>query len=139
MTKRFGTEILKLNNAYVNYRNKRLNEIGLTSSQTEVLREILTNPGITINELKNNLNLSQSTISGIVKRLEKKNIIFKIIDESDTRKSSISPSKFALDLETKLQIIADETNKKIFKNMSKKEIEIFENLIELAIFNLNNK
>ena len=54
-----------------------MQEYGLTSAQGEVVRTILHEPGITAAELKKRLGLSQSTVAGILERLENKRLIKK--------------------------------------------------------------
>ena len=67
-----ASTIVRLGNAVTYYRNVKMQEFGLTSAQGDVIRGILHEPGITATQLKRKLGLSQSTVAGILERLEKK-------------------------------------------------------------------
>ena len=78
--------LVKLGNAVTYYRNKKMENIDLTSIQSDVFIDIIRNPGITASELKDHVQLSQSTVAGIIARLESKLLISKVSDSNDARK-----------------------------------------------------
>ncbi len=86
------SNIVRLGNAVTYYRNMKMQEYGLTSAQGEVIRAILHEPGITAAELKKRLELSQSTVAGILERLETKGLIEKNLVDGDARKLSLIPT-----------------------------------------------
>ena len=70
-----ATLIVKLGNAVTYYRNLKMESIDLTSQQSDALIATLRTPGITASQLKEQLGLSQSTVAGIISRLESKGLI----------------------------------------------------------------
>ena len=70
-----ASDIVQLANAIIWLRNNQLQQFHLTSSQSDALLYILRQPEdqeITAGSLIQDLHLSQSTVAGIIKRLEAK-------------------------------------------------------------------
>lgn len=67
---------------------------GLTVPQITVLEELANEDGLSLKELSRRLSLSHSTVSGIIDRLEKRELVRRTPDEQDRRSSRIvlSPS-----------------------------------------------
>lgn len=67
---------------------------GLTVPQITVLEELANEDGLSLKELSRRLSLSHSTVSGIIDRLEKRELVQRTADEQDRRSSRImlSPS-----------------------------------------------
>jgi DNA-binding MarR family transcriptional regulator len=64
----------------------------LTVPQIAVMQEVVLHNGISLKDLSRRLSLAHSTVSGIVDRLEKRDMIERRTDQSDGRVSSIYPS-----------------------------------------------
>ena len=73
--------LVKLGNAVTYYRNLKMENLDLTSVQSDAFIATLRNPGITASQLKDCLQLSQSTTAGIIARLENKRLITKTLDK----------------------------------------------------------
>jgi DNA-binding MarR family transcriptional regulator len=65
----------------------------LTVPQVTVLTIVARQPGITLKELSHEVNLAHSTVSGIVDRLEKRELVERRADSADGRVSRIYPSE----------------------------------------------
>jgi DNA-binding MarR family transcriptional regulator len=63
--------------------------IGLTAPQVDLLRQLSFNDGLTLTQLSERLNLAHSTVSGIVDRLEQKEMVERRPDPHDRRIKSI--------------------------------------------------
>ena len=59
--------------------------IGLTAPQVDLLRQLSLNDGLTLTQLSERLSLAHSTVSGIVDRLERKQLIERRTDQQDRR------------------------------------------------------
>ncbi len=129
--------IVKLGNAVTYYRNLKMKDIELTSVQSDAIIATLRNPQITAAQLKEHLLLSQSTVAGIISRLENKGFIKKIADEEDARKSILMPTEEGLLLEEPLKEIAIETQQFLVEGMSEEEQEEFARLLQIALDNMN--
>lgn len=129
--------IVKLGNAVTYYRNLKMKDIELTSVQSDAIIAALRNLGITAAQLKEHLLLSQSTVAGIIARLESKGFIEKITDKDDARKSMLMPTEEGLLLEEPLKEIAMETQQFLVEGMSEEEQEEFARLLQIALDNMN--
>ena len=107
-----ATRAVQLGNAITWVRNQRTQFMRLTATQSEAIRYILKHyekKTLTAVELMENLQLSQSTVAGIIQRLEDKKLITRSADPHDARKSIIYPTEKGLELEEQLKQTAVET------------------------------
>ena len=134
-------KIIKLlNTIQKNYRKKVTEEIGcgefkdFTVQQIAIMLEVNAESGITLNELSKRVGLANSTVSGIVERLEKKRVIVKTRVENNKRAISIT---LAEDISKKMEEIKEIKNRytvEILSKFQEKEIdEIINSLEKLAI------
>lgn len=142
MTQEYVTvrKILQLSNSITNYRNQRMQEKELTSTQYDAIRYILKNPDnkeITASDLMDHLKLSQSTVAGILSRLEEKELIMRKPHPTDARKSIIIPTEKGLKLEEYLKKTAAEMENILMQSMNVKEQEEFNRLLQIALDNMN--
>lgn len=129
--------IVKLGNAVTNYRNQRMKNIELTSVQSDAIIATLRYPGIAATQLKEHLQLSQSTVAGIIARMENKGLITKTVDQEDARKAILMPTEQGYLLEEPLKEIALETQQYLVEGMTKEEQEEFARLLQIALDNMN--
>lgn len=134
-------KILHLGKAVQYYRNQILDVMELTPPQNDALMYILKNykdSEITASGVMEELQLSQSTVAGILKRLEKKELIIRQTDNKDTRKSLITPSEKAVGLDNMLRKTAMETEHILTENMSDEDIKTFNRLLQMALESMND-
>lgn len=129
--------IVKLGNAVTYYRNLKMQDIDLTSVQSDAVIAALRNPNITASQLKDELQLSQSTVAGIISRLEAKGLITKTVSSDDGRKIILNLTEQGLELENKLKEIALQTQQCLVEGMSDNEQEEFSRLLQIALDNMN--
>lgn len=70
----------------------------MNSSTISVLVRVMDEPKITLKELSSNVGLANSTVSGIVDNLVEKELLERVVDETDRRRILISPSQKALNI-----------------------------------------
>lgn len=129
--------IVKLGNAVTYYRNLKMEDIDLTSVQSDAMIATLREPGITASQMKEQLQLSQSTVAGIIARLENKGLIAKTADREDGRKAMLTPTEQGRLLEGPLKEVAVETHQALVDGMSEAEQEEFMRLLQIALDNMN--
>lgn len=136
---RTGHNIVQLSNALTRLANRKMRDTGLTASQSEAMRYILKHPDerITAADLMAQLDLSQSTVAGLIKRLEAKQLICRHTDAQDARRSVILPTERGFALRSELRRIAMHTELELLRGMSECEITEFNRLLELAQANIN--
>lgn len=76
-------------NAVYNYFKRRLQDYDTTPSQYELLRCLWKHDGLTPSQLAQAMHLDTSSITGILGRLEKKNLISRVYSQEDRRSVSI--------------------------------------------------
>jgi DNA-binding MarR family transcriptional regulator len=110
--------------------DKALKEFDITAAQLSVIIQISsTEQPITAAEIAERLGSDRPTISGIINRLEKKNIVFKTYNPEDKRSSYLEIHKEAIKLIDKIKTISDELAVDIFSIYSKEEAKQFTTLL----------
>ncbi len=137
-----ATRIVQLGNAITWIRNQKTQFMDLTSTQSEAIRYILRNyeeKELTAADLMENLQLSQSTVAGIMQRLQNKGLIKRTISSDDNRKSIITPTEKGLELEAILREKAAETENILLNGMTEDERKEFNRLLVIALDNANTE
>lgn len=137
-----ATRVVQLGNSVTWLRNQKYQFMGLTAAQSETVAYILKNyedKELTANDVIKDLRLSQSTVAGIISRLEIKGLIVRKTHENDNRKSIIYPTEKGIELEEMLKEKAVETEAILLQGMSKEEQEEFNRLLQIALDNANNE
>lgn len=131
--------VVRLGNVVAWLRNQRMQQRGITSSQSDVIRYILKHrdQSVSAGDLMEQLSLSPSTMAGILKRLENKSLIIRKTDENDARKIIITPTKEGLALEDYLKETAAQTEEILLQGMTKAEQDEFYRLLKIALQNAN--
>lgn len=132
--------MIKLSNALIWFRNQELGAFDLTSSQFEVVRYLLQHRDCdtTAGDLMRKLELSQSTVAGILKRLNGKGLIERRTDEHDARRDFVTLTERGIALEESLQGIAVKTEGILLQGMSEAERAEFDRLLNIALENMNS-
>ncbi len=133
--------IVRLGNAVNRFRNIQMANIGLTATQGEVVRFVLSkhDKDLTAKDLMEYLNLSPSTVSGVVSRLCDNGFLEKRGDESDSRKIIIVPGAKCLELEETIRQTLIATSQMLLDGLSQDEKCEFERLLAHALHNMNNQ
>ena len=94
-----------------------INSHGLTGPQTLILKEISKAQVLTAGEIAKRVTLSQATVTDILNRLEKRNLISKNRSDGDRRKVLISATPKAIELLQKSPPLLQERFILRFKNL----------------------
>ena len=94
---------------------------------------------ITQKELANETGLAKNTITIMLERMEKNNLIKRIADENDKRKSLVILTDYANTLKKSFDEISEEMLKKVYKGFNEEEIDKFEEYLQRTIKNLEEK
>ena len=90
-------------------------------------------------ELATETGLAKNTITVMLEKMEKNNLIRKITDENDKRKSLVILTEHAKSLKKSFDEISDEMLKKVYKGFSEEEIDKYEEYLHRIIKNLEEK
>ncbi len=89
-------------------------------------------------DLEEKFNLRRATISDVLKRMEKRELIKRIPNPNDIRSKKIILADKANTFFNENHHQIDDLEKKAIKNISDEELEIFTNVLAKMISNLNN-
>lgn len=134
------TRARQLGNAITWLRNQSTQSMGLTATQSEAIRYILKNhelKPLTAADVMEALQLSQSTVAGIIQRLEGKELITRSPAPEDARKSIIIPTQKGLELEDNLKQSAVKTENILLQGMTPEDRAEFNRLLQIALDNIN--
>ncbi|MDP4142888.1 MAG: MarR family transcriptional regulator [Bacillota bacterium] len=102
---------------------KSFEDMGITAPQGMVLRTLGHNEKMKISDLSSHLGLSNSTVSGIVDRLEKQGMVERIRSEEDRRVVYVSSSPKFEKLHKELHNRAEENIRNIMKRGTPEDID----------------
>lgn len=117
-----------------------LDKVGLTAAQVQVLIYILRYSGsgreITAKELENRFQVSNPTMSGILKRLEKKGFIERRQGRIDKRNKQILIKGDAQGLRRMIEERVEQEKKRVFGSFTQEELEMLLQLMTKLLHNL---
>lgn len=119
--------------------NSDINIPPLTSTQIQILKYMIEhqNENVYQKDLEDVLNLRRATVSGVLQTMEKNNLIKREIYENDVRVKKIILNEKTKSIFLKNKQKIDEIEKNIIKNISKKDLDKFTQIIDKLITNLN--
>lgn len=112
-----------------------------TPTQMQILGYIIDNKYREVyqRDLEEKLNLRRSTISDVLQRMEKNGLIVRKIDSTDTRTKKIILTEKSREFFLTANNRMSELEKVAIKNISADELEIFSNVINKMIKNMNKE
>ena len=110
-----------------------------SGEQGKILFVLWQKDKITQKELATETGLAKNTITVMLEKMEKNNLIRRITDENDKRKSLVILTDYAKSLKKSFDEISDEMLKKVYKGFSEEEIDKYEGYLHRIIRNLEEK
>ena len=110
-----------------------------SGEQGKILFVLWRKDKITQKELASETGLAKNTITVMLEKMEKNNLIRKITDDNDKRKSLVILTDYAKSLKKPFDEISDEMLKKVYKGFSEEEIDNFEEYLHRIIKNFEEK
>ena len=110
-------------------------------AQMQIIKYILKNDGKIIyqRDLEEVFNLRRATISGILKTMEKNNVIIRVCDPNDARGKIVILSDDAKKFFKEKETLFKKLETVLKKDISKEELEIFYKVILKMRDNINRK
>jgi MarR family transcriptional regulator, organic hydroperoxide resistance regulator len=113
---------------------RKVEQSGVTIPQMRVIKEVVKQHGISIKDISLNLNMTQSTVSGIVERLINKGFLMKKTKAEDKRFAEIwytdSVAKF---LEYNSTDFVSEALNEVFTHLQPNDLKIIKQGIHLLL------
>lgn len=109
--------------------NKKFERFGLTGSQTFTLVSLFKarekNEKLNQKDLERILDISNPTVTGILNRLEAKNLIKRVPCKHDARIKYIEVTKKAIELDKEIRKAFEEAEQQLVSSLTSKEIDQF--------------
>ena len=118
-------------NAVFGYFKKRLQEFDITPSQYALLSCLWAQDGRTPSQLAQAMHLDTSSITGILSRLEKKDLIDRVYSQEDRRSVSIHLREEGKALWVQVDKVIEEANEKITRGLDPAHYEQFLSYLNL--------
>ena len=116
-------------NTVFKYFSKRLSKYGITPSQYGVLNCLWQYGDISPSKIGDALNLEASSVSGILDRMQKKELIERHIDQKNQRAIIVSPTEKSMAMKDGLESIVKEMNKKFLEPFSDEEKQVLKKVL----------
>ena len=110
-----------------------------SGEQGKILFVLWQKDKITQKELASETGLAKNTITVMLEKMEKNNLINRITDENDKRKSLVILTDYAKSLKKTFDEISEEMLKRVYKGFSEEEIDKYEEYLHRIIKNLEEK
>ena len=116
-----------------------LERVGITTAQSGALFYLKNNEGCLLSQMGQGLRLDKSAITGLVDRLEKKDMIERRKDPRDRRAIRLHLTRAGRDAAARALPIVKQQNRAIKKGVSPEEIEIFARVLRVTIERFGGK
>ena len=109
---------------------KRNGADGLVPSHGDILVCLYQNDKMTMKEIADKINRTRPTVTVLVDKLEKLGYLQRKISQEDSRYTNIVLTKKGIDFKPVFEKISNKLNDMLYKNLSKDESDILENLLQ---------
>lgn len=116
-------------NTVFKYFSKQLSEYGITPSQYGVLNCLWQYGDISPSRIREILNLEASSVSGILDRMQKNELIKRHIDQNNQRAIIVSPTEKSMAIKGGVEKIVDEMNQKFLDSFSEEEKTLLKKML----------
>jgi DNA-binding MarR family transcriptional regulator len=128
----------KLNKTFQNLVSNELAGHGLTAPQILVLRQIYEDPK-TIGQISKSVDLSYSTVSGIIDRLERQGFVIRDRDQEDRRVVWIRKTEKIMDVLKRVPVFQDSYYTRLFQGISDEQMDQIVGTLKMLIVQLEKK
>ena len=117
----------------------QMKKFGITPPQFEVLISLWTEDGLVLSDLSKRLSRDGPTITGIIDRMEKKQLVRRERSTRDRRIIKVFVTDKAKSMKDELTELQHTAGEDIIENFSKKDIETLEHLLAKLLSNIEKK
>lgn len=135
-----GTLIKCITNEYEKHFNQLLASSGITVSQCAVLNFLYETNKEYVNQkdIEISLNLSNPTVTGLLKRLDEKGYVLVVPNVQDKRKKNVYLTEQAYDMQKRLEHSRRKMEKSMTRGMKKNEIQCLQKYLEKVLYNIED-
>jgi DNA-binding MarR family transcriptional regulator len=132
------SKINETGNKFILEKLKENNVKGLVPSHGDILICLYNNDRITMKDIAQKINKTRPTVTVLIDKLEKLGFVKREISNTDNRYTYISLTQKGKEFKTLFIKISEELNNRLYKNLSDKDAEIFEKILEKIITNMKD-
>ena len=129
----------KIHRAMRHFFESQIKKYDITPPQFEVLMTLWQEDGIFLSEIGRRLSRDGPTITGIIDRMEKKDLLQRKRSSVDRRIIQVYLTQKALQMKEDLMEMQRQSSQDITENLSKKDIEMLEKLLSKILQNIDAK
>lgn len=118
---------------------KLLERFDITYAQYQVLKTVKAYQPLTAKEMLVYLDTDKATLSGILNRLEKRELIIRAEDKRDRRLMYVQLSKVSAEMLKELDTLEKDIDKMLIDGVKNRELKNFMNAFETMLKNQQNK
>jgi MarR family multiple gene transcriptional regulator MgrA len=133
-----GVYIPMLHNQFKEQMNRLVGKIDLTTSQIHVLFYLKSRveEEVIQKDIEETFNLTNPTVTGIIKRLEAKGFVTRTVSSKDARSKSIHLTEKSIAASVEMKRALHEANKKLFEGFTDEEMDVLEGCFKRMLHNL---
>ncbi len=133
-----GTLVKCITNEYEKHFNQILSASGITVSQCAVLSFLYETHKEQVNQkdIEKHLNLSNPTVTGLLKRLDEKGYILVVPNMQDKRKKNVHLTERAYDMQKRIDQGRKKVDKALLRGMRKNEVICLQKYLERVLYNM---
>lgn len=136
--KKIGPKVQKLSHLMVQLKNRRMEHVGLTQQQANVIDYLYNHPDQDIyqKDIAAHLALKNSSVTSLIANLEKNGFLTKVADQNDARHKKIVLTDRACSEHLVCLDYANAIEDRMTDGMTEEEKKIFNDLLRRAISNI---
>ena len=131
--------LVQAREAVVSYYRPVLNQAGITEQQWRIIRLLSQHGTLDFQELSQQTSILRPSLTGILTRLEKLELVMRLKPASDQRRVFLKLTENGLQLFERISALMDEQTKQLENDFSSKKLQQLENLLkQLSDLNQQN-
>ena len=129
----------KIHRAMRHFFECQIKKYDITPPQFEVLMTLWQEDGLFLSEIGRRLSRDGPTITGIIDRMEKKNLLTRKRSNRDRRIIQVILTNKAIEMKENLMKMQRQTSQDITKNLTTADIAMLEKLLQKILQNIDGK
>ncbi len=127
-----------ITNEYEKHFNQLMATTGITASQCAVLNFLYESNKEYINQkdIEKHLNLSNPTVTGLLKRLDEKGYILIMPSTQDKRKKNVYLTQQAYAIQKRIHLSKKKMERSMVRGMKKNEVQALQKYLEKVLINI---
>ena len=130
--------LVQARDAVVSYYRPVLNQAGITEQQWRIIRLLSQHGTLDFQELSQQTSILRLSLTGILTRLEKLELVMRLKPASDQRRVFLKLTENGLQLFERISLLMDEQTQQLENDFSGKKLQQLENLLK-ELSNLNQQ